>query len=176
MLVGRFVQIQSTAEEDWPSDGKEATRRGLDALNQRRKERGAGPVVLEDGLCLAAEELAVPLGSGRAQPHAGFPERVRKHGWPQEDMGIRNRGFGNVSEGCMEGGRSPEECILSLDASKNPREGHRQDFEDPAFTHVGIAFAPNRGRFGGYVAVVEYGARKQLPAPDDEFMLIGDAR
>jgi uncharacterized protein YkwD len=144
-------------DDTWPA-------RALAALNAHRASVGAGPLEFDPGLMAAAEELAIPLGDGRAEAHDGFPDRVRRHGWPFEDAGIRNRGFGNVSEGCGEGGRTPEEAVSILWSARNPREGHRRDVEDPAFTHVGIAFAENRGReygaFGGCVVVVDYGARR----------------
>lgn len=137
--------------------------RGLAAINSRRAERGAGPLQLDPGLCAAAAVLAPGLADGTKQPHDGFPDRVRLRGWPYEDKGIRNRGFGNVSEGNSEGGMTPEEAVLILDNSPDPNEGHRRDFEDPRMTHVGIAYAKLTAgplaKYGGFAAVVDWGAR-----------------
>lgn len=151
----------------WPDSEREAIARGLAAINKRRAERGVGPLLLDDGLCRAAKALAIPYAAGKARAHWGFPDRVRKEGWPYENLHIRNSGFGNTSEGCMQGGSTPEDCVLCLDDSKDPMEGHRQDFEDPKFTHVGIAFAKTTARhpgMGDWTAVVDYGA-KQTPGP-----------
>lgn len=145
----------------WPGDPAEAVRRALAAINGRRAGRGAGPLVLDPGLCESARLHARGYGDGSQRPHEGFPERVRSRGWPFADCGIRNAGFGNVSEGCGPGALSPED-VLMLDDSPDPREAHRRDFEDPAFTHCGIAFAPNEGQdawAGGRCYVVEWGAR-----------------
>lgn len=149
-------------EHGWPRDEAVAVRRAWKALNDRRAQRGLKPLLLDPGLCRAAKRLAVPLGKGTARPHDGFPERVRNEGWPEQNCGVRS-GFGNVSEGNSEGATTPEFAVTMLDDSPNPREGHRRDFEDLRFTHVGIAFGKiTRGAFatfGGYACVVEYGAR-----------------
>lgn len=135
----------------------------LTALNNRRTSKGLGALALDGGLCRAANILAIGIANGTMAPHQDFPERVRAEGWPYENKGIRNSGFGNVSEGCSEGGTTPEECVLILDSSTDPNEGHRRDFEDPAFNHVGISICPitagTYSSIGGYVCVVDYGAR-----------------
>jgi uncharacterized protein YkwD len=120
----------------------ELARRAMVTLNARRAERGVGPLAHDDGLMVAAMELALPLGLGRAQPHEDFPGRVRRHGWPYEDLGVKS-GFGNTSEGISWGGRTPEEAVLILDSSPDPREGHRRDFEDRLYNFVGIAIVIN---------------------------------
>lgn len=178
-LPGGIIVIQQVMEGEWPADARELA---LAAINERRKARGAGPLALDPGLCEAAEEHVKGYGDGSQRPHDGFPERVRRRGWEQCDCGIRNAGFGNVSEGVGAGARAPGE-VTSLDDSPDPDEGHRRDFEDPAFTHCGIAFAPNRGVDSwckGWAYVVEWGARcggepTPTPTPDagEDFMLIG---
>ena len=60
---------------------------------------------------------------------------------------------------------TPAECVLVLDGSRNPLEGHRRDFEDPAFDRVGIGFAADR-RYG-HVVVVDYGADCRDATPMD---------
>jgi uncharacterized protein YkwD len=149
-----------SAAPTWPAD---AASRALAALNARRQSRGVRPLAWDPGLARAAAASAVAVGSGREQPHAGFPTRVRNLGWPYADCRIRNRGFGNVSEGISFGITSPSQGVTTLDDSPLPWEGHRRDFEDPTFTHVGIGFAPLTGgifaRYGNFVCVVDYGAR-----------------
>jgi uncharacterized protein YkwD len=151
----------SAAEPGWPEDRQAARVLALAALNERRQQRGVSPVALDEKLTAAAQEHAEAIGSGspwpHPWPHQGFPERVRTRGWTFRDCGIRNRGFGNVSEGIAWGGESPEEGILILDGASDPHEGHRADFEDPAFTHVGIGIAPHH--LYGHVVVVDYGAQ-----------------
>jgi uncharacterized protein YkwD len=140
----------------------ELARRALVALNARRALRGVGPLAHDDGLMVAAMEHALDLATGKAQPHDGFPDRVRKHGWPYEERGAAS-GFGNTSEGISFGGQSPEEAILILDSSPDPHEGHRRDFEERVFTHVGIAVVVSGSKGfwtgGGYIAVVDYGSK-----------------
>lgn len=152
----------ASSNEGWPDQPDEARRRALIAMNLRRSARDAGPVKLDGDLNAAAQEHADKIAAGRASPHQGFPERVRSRGWTYGDCGIRNRGFGNISEGIAWGGQTPDEAILILDGAHNPKEGHRQDFEDPAFTHVGIAFARMQRR-PEWVTVVDYGARCDAP-------------
>lgn len=145
-------------------DLDEWRRRGLVALNARRAARGAGPVAFDSGLNAAAMALAPGLGAGTMAPHQDMEARIRPRGWPYEDRHLaRASGFGNIGEGCGFGGRTPEECVLNLDNSSIPTEAHRVDFEDRAWTHVGMAFAVNaRGpyaAYGGYAFVLDYGAR-----------------
>ena len=157
-LPGGVLAKAIRGVNDWPEDAVELA---LAAINQRRGERNLKPIKLDKGLCESAEEHVRGYGDGSQQPHQGFPDRVRRRGWKQENCGIRNFGFGNVSEGVGAGASSPSDVIL-LDSSPDPNEGHRRDFEDPAFTHCGIAFAYNRGTdswCGGMVYVVEWGAR-----------------
>lgn len=137
--------------------------RALAALNARRAERALLPLAADPGLSRAAQLHAEALAKRKARPHDGFPQRVRAEGWAQEDCKIRNRGFGNVSEGISWGSVGIERLVVSLDDSPNPAEGHRRDFEDPAFTHVGIGIAQVKNTT--YI-VVDYGARcSSAPLP-----------
>jgi uncharacterized protein YkwD len=138
--------------------------RALVALNARRAQRGLAPVALDQALCRAAAIEAVPLAAGDVQAHWQFPERVRAQGWAEANCGIRNSGFGNVSEGITWGCDTPEYAVTFLDDAASPLEGHRRDFEDPAFTHVGI-WMVRGGGLGGYTCVVEWGAQCGAAVP-----------
>lgn len=134
----------------WPSSSDHAIFRAVWAMNDRRKALGLPVFAIDARLNRVAADHAGRLGAGQEVPHARFLERLRGRGWTV-------RAAEGISFGCT----SPEACVLLLDGSPDPAEGHRVDFEDPTLTHVGIAFARNTatGYAGnrGWLVVVDYG-------------------
>lgn len=122
--------------------------RGLAAFNAQRASLGLYPYWLDDGLNAAAAELAPGMADGTLEAHAGFPDRIRRH-----------VPYAAIDEGCSEGGRTPEECVMILDSVD---DAHRADFRSTVYNRVGIAYSlTTAGQYlpyGGFCLVVDYGA------------------
>lgn len=124
----------------------------VNKITELRKKAGVCAVKYDDRLGRSAEKHVADLAAGRARPHDGFPDRVWvEQKFPQQQCGNRS-GFGNISEGVSWGsaGFSAEELVSIL----NDNGAHGQDFRDPVFNLVGVAYL--EGEKGTYV-VVEYG-------------------
>lgn len=133
-----------------PGPGDDVRSRMLAEINRIRASKGVGPLAIDDRLTRPAQDHADALARRAARPHDGFPGRLYSAGFPRMECRIRY-GAGNVSEGVSWGGDDPVTAVAILDSSPDPEDGHRRDFEDPAFNRVGLGYA-------GLWWVVDYGA------------------
>lgn len=124
--------------------GMTLTESILVEANVMRAKKDCRPFLRDERLEKAAQEHANDLAAGRARPHDGMEERIRRAGFPvsYDSCKISRKGMGaNYTEGIVNGSDEVSPKYLEYLTSSGPGEGHYDDFYDPKITRVGIGVA-----------------------------------